>query len=295
MSDSTEQNEVQSQEDPPRQDISNTVPEIHLSKISLIFLSDDTDNYTQLDDEYMESKGCEIFVEERDHDVSVRFRGQVKAIVGETGHFQPETKEELHYGFWQFQSPEDMKIWTACILADVAYIKSSRLQDDVQLTSKSATFRSQTQPVFDVFVPPKIIPVKRKRDETQLADGQSSTSLQAQFLQQRQQYSKFNSLADQKIAQDLIRTFEGFLWKPASKIDMLSLTLEPLARQKLNEDISWNGANIIFPTPEVGTILKEEGPGYARRSLESSAAVTQGMAMLINDAARNETDNIVRN
>ncbi|KAA6360215.1 MAG: hypothetical protein EZS28_044258, partial [Streblomastix strix] len=45
----------------------------------------------------------------------------------------------------------------------------------------------------------------------------------------------------------------------------------------------------------VGTILKEEGLGYARRSLESSAAIKQGMAMLINDAARNETDNIVRN
>ncbi|KAA6384231.1 MAG: hypothetical protein EZS28_020242 [Streblomastix strix] len=310
MSDSTKQNEVQSQKDPPRQDISNTIPEIHQSSSQIQkhsskiqfpdlpsnikdILSDDADNYIQLEDEYMESKSCEVFVDERDGEVSVRFRGQVKAIVRENGHFEPETKEELHYGFWEFESPEDMKIWTACILADAAQIKSSRLQDAVQSQSQNVTFRSQKQPVVDVFLPPKMIPVKRKRDESSLADGQSSNSLQAQFQQQRQQYSKFNSLADQKIAQDLVTTFEGVLKKPASKIDMLNHTLEPVARQKLFEDISWNGANIIFPMPEVGPILKEEGPGYARRSLESSAAVTQGMAMLINDAARNETDNLV--
>ncbi|KAA6356240.1 MAG: hypothetical protein EZS28_048233, partial [Streblomastix strix] len=43
----------------------------------------------------------------------------------------------------------------------------------------------------------------------------------------------------------------------------------------------------------VGPLLKEEGPGYARKSLESAVAVTQGMAMLINDAAKNETNNLV--
>ncbi|KAA6359711.1 MAG: hypothetical protein EZS28_044762 [Streblomastix strix] len=139
-----------------------------------------------------------------------------------------------------------------------------------------------------------MIPVKRKHNETQLADGQSSTSLQAQFLQQRQKYSKFNSLADQKITQDLVRTFEGVLKKPVSKFDNLNHTLEPIAKQKHNEDISWNSANVIIPMPEVGPILKEEGPGQARRSLESSAAVTIEMTVLINDAVRNETDNLVQ-
>ncbi|KAA6356057.1 MAG: hypothetical protein EZS28_048416, partial [Streblomastix strix] len=100
-------------------------------------------------------------------------------------------------------------------------------------------------------------------------------------------------LADQKVAQDLVITFEGVLKKFVSKIDMLSYTLEPVAKQKLFEEISWDGANIIFPMPEVGPLLKEKGPGYVRKSLESAVAVTQGMAMLINDAAKNETNNLV--
>ncbi|KAA6404404.1 MAG: hypothetical protein EZS28_000063 [Streblomastix strix] len=229
-------------------------------------LSDDADNYTLLEDEYMQSKGCEAFVDEIDDDVSVRFHGQVKAILKENGHFEHETKEELHYSFWEFESQENMKIWTAYVLADAAQIKSSHLQNVVQSRLQSVIFRVQKQLVVDVFIPPKMIPMKRKGRR---------------------------KLIDQKITQDIVTIFEGVLKKPASKIEMLNHSLEPVTRQMHFEDISWNGANIIFPMSEVGPILKEESPGYARRQLESSAAVTQGMAMLINDAARNETDNLV--
>ncbi|KAA6366562.1 MAG: hypothetical protein EZS28_037911 [Streblomastix strix] len=46
--------------------------------------------------------------------------------------------------------------------------------------------------------------------------------------------------------------------------------------------------------PEVIPLLNDEGPGYARRKLESPMGVTQRMVMLINDAARNDTDHLVR-
>ncbi|KAA6360990.1 MAG: hypothetical protein EZS28_043483, partial [Streblomastix strix] len=180
MNDSTKYNEMQYQKDPPRQDISNTDPEIrqsssqiqkHSSKIQFSdlhsnikdFLSEDADNYIQLEDEYMESKDCEVFVDERDGEVLVRFRSQIKAIVRENGHFEPEIKEELHYCSREFEYPEDLMIWIAYILSNVAQIKSSRLQDAFQSQSQTVTFRSQKQPVVDVFLPPKMIPVKRKR------------------------------------------------------------------------------------------------------------------------------------
>ncbi|KAA6358522.1 MAG: hypothetical protein EZS28_045951 [Streblomastix strix] len=307
MSDSINQNEVQSQKDPPRIDIPKQISEPHepnretfhcssktqlsdLPKNLKQIMEDDADNYTQLEDEYMDSKGCEVYVDERDGEVSVRFRGQAKAIVRENGHFEPNSGEELLYNFWEFESPEDMKIWTACILADAAQIKSSHLNEAVRSQQQYATFRDNKQPNSDAFVSPKMIPVKRKRDESQSIENVNSNSLQAQFQQQRRQYSKFNSLADQKVAQDLVTTFEGVLKKQVSKIDMLSYTLEPVARQKLFEEISWDGANIIFPMPEVGPLLKEKGPGYARKSLDSAVAVTQGMVMLINDAAKNEME-----
>ncbi|KAA6395095.1 MAG: hypothetical protein EZS28_009379 [Streblomastix strix] len=310
MSDLVKQNKVQSQKDPTRIDIPIQISEPHeptqetfhcssktqlsdLPKNLKQIIEDDADNNTQLEDEYMDSKGCEVYVDERDGEVSVRFRGQAKAIVRENGHFEPNTGEELHYNFWEFESPEDMKIWTACIVADAAQIKSSHLNEAVRSQQQQATFWDNKQPNSDAFVPPKMITVKRKRDESQSVGNINSNSLQAQFQQQKQQYSKFNSLADQKIAQDFVTTFEGVLRKQASKIDKLSYTLEPVAKQKLFEEISWDGANIIFPMPEVGPLLKEEGPGYARKSLESAMAVTQRMAMLINDAAKNETNNLI--
>jgi hypothetical protein len=87
------------------------------------------------------------------------------------------------------------------------------------------------------------------------------------------------------VAQDLVSSFQGVLKKDASKVDMLNYSLEPFARQKLFDEISWEGANVIFPMPEVGPLLPEEKAGYARRALESSAAVVQGMAGLIHKVA----------
>ncbi|KAA6363483.1 MAG: hypothetical protein EZS28_040991 [Streblomastix strix] len=186
-----------------------------------------------------------------------------------------------------------MKIWAACILVDAAQIKSSRLSEVVQSQSQKVTFKSQGKPSIEAFIPSKMVSIKRKREESQFAESSTSNSLQAQFQQQGQLYSKFNSLADQKIMQDLVATPEGVLKMQASKIDMLNFNLEPAARQKLLDEISWSGANIIFPMPEVGPLLNEEGQGYARRALESSVAVTQAMAILKNDAARNDTEHLV--
>ncbi|KAA6389117.1 MAG: hypothetical protein EZS28_015358 [Streblomastix strix] len=312
MGDTIKQNEVQSQKDPPRIDIPEQISEPHkltqeifhwssktqlsdLPKNLKQIMEDDADNYTQLENEFTYSKGCEVYVDERDGEVSVRFRGQAKTIVRKNGHFEPNTDEELHYNFWEVESPEDMKIWTACILADAAQIKSSHLNEAVLSQQQYATFRDNKRPNSDAFVPPKMIPVKRKRDKSQPVGKINSNSLQAQFQQQRQQQSKFNSLAYQKVAQDLVTIFEGVLRKQASKIDMLSQMLEQVARQKLFEEISWDAANIIIPIPEVGLLLKEEGPGYARKSLESAVAVTQGMVMLISNAVKNETNNLVGN
>ncbi|KAA6365186.1 MAG: hypothetical protein EZS28_039287, partial [Streblomastix strix] len=128
MSDSIKQNEVQSQNDPPRIDIPKQISEPHeptkeifhcSSKAQLSdfpknlkqIMEDVADNNTQFEDDYVDSIGCDVFVDERDSEVSIRFRGQAKAIVRENGHFEPNTGEELHYNFWEFESPENMKLF----------------------------------------------------------------------------------------------------------------------------------------------------------------------------------------
>ncbi|KAA6371653.1 MAG: hypothetical protein EZS28_032820, partial [Streblomastix strix] len=183
MNVSIKQNEVQSFQDPPRIDIPKQISEPHdptheiflcssktqlseLPKNLKQIMEDDADNYSQLEDEYMDSKGCEVYVNERDGEVSVCFQGHAKATDRENGHFEPNTGEELHYNFWEFESPEDMKIWTACILADAAQIKSSHLNEAVRSQQQYITFRVNKQLNSDAFVPPKRIPVKRKRDES---------------------------------------------------------------------------------------------------------------------------------
>ncbi|KAA6378563.1 MAG: hypothetical protein EZS28_025910 [Streblomastix strix] len=178
ISDSTKQIEVQSQKDPPCQEISIVTPEIHQhsSKIQVKLLknnvsgllgnikdtfSDDVDYYTEFEDEFIESKCCEIFVDERDGEVSIRFLGQVKAIVRENWHFEPDTKDEVHYSFRQFESAEQMKILTACIPVDATQIKSSRLSDVVQFQSQKVPFRSQIYPSYEIFILLKTVLIKQ--------------------------------------------------------------------------------------------------------------------------------------
>ncbi|KAA6326864.1 MAG: hypothetical protein EZS28_053893, partial [Streblomastix strix] len=51
--------------------------------------------------------------------------------------------------------------------------------------------------------------------------------------------------------------------------------------------------NVIFPVPKVEPVLPEEKRGLARSALESAVAVNQGVASLIEDIARNNTNKLV--
>ncbi|KAA6399957.1 MAG: hypothetical protein EZS28_004514 [Streblomastix strix] len=138
-----------------------------------------------------------------------------------------------------------------------------------------------------------MVSIRCKRDQSQSAENSTKNSQQAQFQKQIQLYSKFNQLTDQIVEQDLVATIEVVLKKQVSKIDALNYSLEPVARQKLFDEISWSGANIILPMPEIGPLLNEEEQNYATRAFKSSVAAIQVKTMLINDAARNDTDNLV--
>ncbi|KAA6387214.1 MAG: hypothetical protein EZS28_017257 [Streblomastix strix] len=256
-------------------------------------LNDNADYYTQLDDEFMDSKGCEVYVDERSGEVTVRFRGEVKAVVKENGLFASDTGEMLQFGFFECEEDEELGLWSACVQADAAELKQAQLQSLIQSQSQNATFRSQKQPIKVIEPLNSMVSAKRKQDGSVLLQGQSQNPLQRQFQQQRQQYSRLNSLQDQKVAQDLVSSFQGVLKKDASKLDMQNYTLGPFARQKLFNEISSEQANVIFPMPEVGPLLPEEKAGYARRALESSAAVVQGIAGLIHKVAQGDTDNLV--
>ncbi|KAA6374456.1 MAG: hypothetical protein EZS28_030017, partial [Streblomastix strix] len=256
-------------------------------------LNDDTDKYSQLDDEYMESKGCEVYVDERSGEVTMRFRGEVKVVVKENGLYAPDTGEILQCGFFEFEDDEELGLWSAYVLADAAELKQEQLQSLIQSQSQNVTFMSQKQPAKCITPQNNMISAKYKQDGSIPLQSQSLNPLQVQFQQQRQQYSKFYSLYDQKVAQDLVSSIQYMLKKDASKIDMLNYKPEPFTRQKLFDEISWKGANVIFPMPVVELLLLEEKAGYAWRALESSAAVVQGMAGLIHKVAQGETDNLV--
>ncbi|KAA6355538.1 MAG: hypothetical protein EZS28_048935, partial [Streblomastix strix] len=172
-------------------------------------LNDDADNYIQLDDEYMDSKCCEVYVDERSGEVTVRFRGEVKAVVKENGLYAPDTGELLHFGFFEFEDNEELSLWSAYVLADAAELKQAQLQSLIQSFSQNVTFRSQKQPGKSNEPLSDMIVAKRKRDGSVLQQVKSLNPLQMQFQQQKQQYSQFNSLQDQNAAQDLFSSFHG--------------------------------------------------------------------------------------
>ncbi|KAA6385649.1 MAG: hypothetical protein EZS28_018826, partial [Streblomastix strix] len=269
---------------------------LQISKLPRDFkdvLNDDADNYTQLDDGLMESKGCEVYVDERSGEVTERFRGEVQAVVKENGLYAPDIGEILQCGFFEFEDDEELGILSACVLADAAELKQAQLQSLNQSQSQNMTFRSKKQPTKWNKPLNNMVSAKRKLNGSVLMQDQRQNLLQMQFQQQKQQYSKFNSLQDKKVAQDLVSSFQGVLKKDASKVDLLNYTLEPFARQKLFDETSLKGTKVIFPMPEVGPLLPEQKAGYARRALESSAAEFQGMAGLIHKVAQGDTDNLV--
>ncbi|KAA6384895.1 MAG: hypothetical protein EZS28_019579, partial [Streblomastix strix] len=256
-------------------------------------LSRNYETFTRIEDDFMEEKGCEVYVGEQTGEVQVRFRGQVKAVVKEQGLFGTHNNERQDAQYWEFQSEEELRLWVACILADAALVKNERLQTTIRASqAKVRTFRD-TEP--DHAIPTELQqmrPVKRKREDEERII-QASNPLQAQFQQQRLQYAKFNSIEDQMVAQDLSSTFEGILRQEAGKLDVLNYQMQPVARQKLFDEITWSGANTIFPMPEAPPALPEEGPGYARMTLEATSAVTQGLAGIIHQIAGGDTQEVV--
>ncbi|KAA6377229.1 MAG: hypothetical protein EZS28_027245 [Streblomastix strix] len=232
------------------------------------------DSYTRIDDDFMENKGCEVYVNEQTGEIQVRFRGIPKAIVKEQGLFSIQTNVRQDYQFWDFESDEEMKLWVACIQADAALMKNERLQNVIRASQgKTRTFRDIDT---DLPVPSgglQMHPVKRKREQDGIQEIRVLNPLQAQFQAQRQ------------------KIFEVQLYTGLT--DCVRPNVNPIPRQKLFEEISWKGANTIFPMPEAPPALPEEGPAYARMTLESISAVTQGIAGTIHEISQGNTENLV--
>ncbi|KAA6401466.1 MAG: hypothetical protein EZS28_003000 [Streblomastix strix] len=243
---------------------------------SQLCLSRNYETFTRIEDDFMEEKGCEVYVGEQTGEVQVRFRGLVKAVVKEQGLFRAHNNERQDAQYWEFQSEEELRLWVACILTDAASVKNERLQTTIRAShAKIRTFRD-TEPEHAIPTElQQMRPVMRKReDEERIA--QASNSLQAQFLQQRLQYAKFNSIEDQMVAYDLTSTFEGILRQEAGKLDALHYQMQQ-SRDK----------------SKAPPALPEEGPGNARMTLEATSTVTQGLAGIIHQIAGGDTQELV--
>ncbi|KAA6357575.1 MAG: hypothetical protein EZS28_046898, partial [Streblomastix strix] len=208
-------------------------------------------------------QGFKVYWNELTEQVHIFRHGKVLAIAKEDGIFRAHTDVRLDADFWGFESKEDMALWNAAILAEAAVARAE---------------------------------IKRKREnearQKQL-ENQASASLQDQFYAKRRRVAKFNTTEDMKVAQDIRATFEGIMKVDAEKADMLNYYLNQIQREKLFEEISWGGANVIFPVPKVEPMLPEEKRGLAKSALESAVAVNQGVASLIEDITRKNTNKLV--
>ncbi|KAA6346440.1 MAG: hypothetical protein EZS28_052092, partial [Streblomastix strix] len=104
---------------------------------------------------------------------------------------------------------------------------------------------------------------------------QNPLSLQEQFQQERKRQAKFESLEEAKIAQDVATTLSGIIKQDAKEADMLAFQLQPIQRQKLFDEIAWDGANVVFPVPSAEAALPQEKGSLACKALESACAVNQ--------------------
>ncbi|KAA6369903.1 MAG: hypothetical protein EZS28_034571 [Streblomastix strix] len=187
-----------------------------------------------------------------------------------------------------------MVLWTASIIAQAAITKANRLQDGLnkQKSTRQAVQTNENTPTVNRSVIP-VIPAKQKRGDETTAIIQNPLSLQEQFQQERNHQAKFESLEEAKIAQDVATTLSGIVKRDAKDADMLAFQLYPIQRQKLFDEIAWDGANVVFTVQSAETTLPEERSVLTRKVLESFCAVNQGITGLIHDIARNRTSNLV--
>ncbi|KAA6354280.1 MAG: hypothetical protein EZS28_050193, partial [Streblomastix strix] len=146
-----------------------------------------------------------------------------------------------------------------------------------QLITESQSSSSSTQ---DNTVA-STLPVNRKSEtesQQEQLENQSISSLQNQFYAGRKRVSKLSTIEDMKVAQDIRATFEGIMKVYAEKADKLNNHLNPIQREKLFEEISWNGANVIFQCHKVEPAFPREKRGLARCALESAEVVNQDVA-----------------
>ncbi|KAA6391733.1 MAG: hypothetical protein EZS28_012737, partial [Streblomastix strix] len=186
-------------------------------------------------------------------------------------------------GCKDFELKEDIALLNAAILAEAAVARAESLKNKVKHVHSQLAAES-------------LYSNKRKqKNEAQLEqlENQSISSLQDQFQAESNREAKFNTIDDMKVAQDIRATFEEIMKVDAEKADMLNYHLNPIQKENIFEEISWSGTNVIFPVPKVEPSLPEEKRGLARNVLESAVAVNQGVASMIEDIARNNTNKLV--
>ncbi|KAA6361769.1 MAG: hypothetical protein EZS28_042705 [Streblomastix strix] len=242
----------------------------------------------------MNEQGCQMYLDTQSKDIQIRFRGELKAVVNERGHFDPKPSLNLDADYWGFDQSEDMDLWTACIAAEAAVAQANRLQDGLnkQKSARQVTQTNDNTPTVNSAVV-VLIPAIRKRGDETMAITQNPLSLYEQFQYERKRQTKFESLEEAKIAQDVATTLSGIIKYDAKDTDMVAFQLQPIQRQKLFDEIAWDGANVVFPVPSAEATLPEERGGLSRKASESACAVNQGIAGLIHDIARNRTQNLV--
>ncbi|KAA6353330.1 MAG: hypothetical protein EZS28_051143, partial [Streblomastix strix] len=239
----------------------------------------DMGRYIVISDDFMNEQDCQVYLDRQSNDIKIRLRGELKAVVNERGHFDPKFGLRLDADYWGFDPPEDMDLWTACIIAEAAIAKANRQQDGLnkQKSARQVIQTNDNTPTVNRAVIP-LIPAIRKRGDETMATIQNPLSLQKQFQQERKRQAKFESLEEAKIAQDVATTLSGIIKQEAKDADMLAFQLQPIQRQKLFDEIARDGANVVFPVPSAEAALPEERGGLARKALESACAVNQGIA-----------------
>ncbi|KAA6390376.1 MAG: hypothetical protein EZS28_014094, partial [Streblomastix strix] len=220
----------------------------------------DMDRYIAISDDFMNEQGCQVYHDRQSNDIQIRFRGELKAVFNERGHFDPKSGLHLEADYWRFDQLENMDLWTACIIAEDVIAKANRLQDGVnkQKSIRQVIQANDNTPKVNRSVI-SVIPVTRKRGDETTAITQNLLSFQEQFQQEWKQQAKFESVEEANIVQDVATTL----------------------------------SDVAFPVQSAEATLSEERGGLARKALESVCAVIQGQASLIHDIARNRTQNLV--
>ncbi|KAA6354208.1 MAG: hypothetical protein EZS28_050265, partial [Streblomastix strix] len=200
-------------------------------------------NYAIVSDEYMNDAGYEVWFDPGNKDVFICDEGAKVARVTSIGIINVSSGVRLPLEDWGFEFDYQMDVWSANILAEIAWIKAQKAQQLKIITPKANNHEIKDKIMgkeIDVLVPMEKVKRTRAQSEAPIEtpnvnpeQPELMNELQKQFEISTKKYAFYDSETDEKVAIRVGKLMEGVVQQSVKDFDPLAYRVDTLDKKAL--------------------------------------------------------------